>query len=193
MTFPLTHWVNPRATIASTFQHNDIEYATHGAVTALKMIQDMGYTFEQLKTMTVLDYGCGTGRMSRVLTPLFKHVYAYDPVHECIKEGLKECSGMKFPNLTMAYDWNMIPEDIDIAISVSVIEHLVDKDANIMIANLSKKVKGKTSILYSLVKNQTVIRPYLDDEQLATDTYLKREKPDSRIHGAIVDFKVKHR
>ena len=192
MAFNLDHWRNPRGTIANNFRKHDIEYATHGAVEALKILKFTDFSIQDMAKMTILDYGCGTGRMARPLTALFKHVYAYDPVKECIQEGLKECGGMKFKNLTLTHDFTQIPK-VDFAISISVMEHLTDEDANVMIANLSKVVQGPTAILYSLYKNKNVMYHYLTDEQLEADEKLKIARPEARITGNLVDFRHKLR
>jgi 2-polyprenyl-3-methyl-5-hydroxy-6-metoxy-1,4-benzoquinol methylase len=192
MTFKLDHWKNPRETIATNLRNHDMEYATHGAIEALKILKFTDFSIKQMANMTVLDYGCGTGRMARPLTALFKHVYAYDPQPECIREGGKECGELKFKNLTMTHDFNIIPE-VDFAISISVIEHLSDEDAKVMISNLAKVVNGPTAILYSLSKNKSVMYPYLTDEQLEADAQLKIKRPESRISGNLVNFRIKHR
>lgn len=189
MTFKLDHWRNPRGTIATNFRDHDMEYATHGAVEALKILKFTDLSIQQMAQMTILDYGCGTGRMARPLTALFKHVYAYDPVIECIEEGLRECGEMTFRNLTMTSDFSKIPQ-VDFAVSFSVIEHLTDADATVMIENLRKVVNGPTAILYSLSKNRNIITPYLNAEQIARDDDLRKNKPQSRISGNLIDFRV---
>ncbi|QDJ96533.1 SAM-dependent methyltransferase [Xanthomonas phage Xoo-sp13] len=192
MTLPLTHWTNPRATIASVFADNDIEYATHGALEALKLLRLTDLSIKDMAKMTILDYGCGTGRMSRVYTGLFKHVYAYDPVIECIAEAKRECAGIKFNNLTLTNDLKEIPK-VDFAVSLNVIEHLTDIDANIMITNLKKLVKGDTAILFSLSKNTRVMTPYLTDSQLEEQAIFQKCNPSSKIYSALVDFKTPKR
>lgn len=188
MTLPLSHWKNPRSTIASVYEHNDIEYATHGALEALKILRLTDYSIKDMAQMTILDYGCGTGRMARVFTGLFKHVYAYDPVMECIEEGARECK-IQFKNLTMTTDLSVVPE-VDFAVSFNVIEHLTDADAKVMIANLKRLVKGDTAILYSMSKNSEVMSSYLTDEQIQERNNFQKCNPSSRIHGALVKFRL---
>ncbi len=189
MSFGLDHWRNPRATIAGNLRKLDMEYATHGAVEAFKILKLTDFSVPQMMQMKVLDYGCGTGRMARPLTGLFKRVYGYDPVRECIREGERECQGLKFPTLTLTNNFKDIPK-VDFAVSISVIEHLSDDDANVMIANLASVVEGKTAILYSLYKNQKVMYPYLTEEQLELDEKIKKDKPEARITGNLVDFRT---
>ena len=189
MSFGLDHWRNPRATIAGNFRKMDFEYATHGAVEALKILQFTDFSIPQMRQMSVLDYGCGTGRMARPLTGLFNQVYGYDPVRECIREGERECQGMRFPNMKLTNNFNEIPT-VDFAVSISVIEHLTDEDAKVMIANLAKVVNGTTAILYSLYKNEKVMYPYLTNEQLELDEKIKKDKPLARITGNLVDFRT---
>lgn len=192
MTFKLDHWRDPRATIATNLRRHDMEYATHGAIEALKILKLTDFSIQEMAQMTILDYGCGTGRMARPLTALFKHVYAYDPVAECITEGKKECGLLKFKNLTMTSDFKDIPK-VDFAISINVIEHLTDTDAQVMIDNLARVVDGPTAILYSMSKNKNVLAPYLTKEQKEADIQLKTKNPASRISGNLIDFRVTQR
>lgn len=168
MPFPLNHWKDPRGTIACKFKGNDMEYATHGAFQSLIFLANLGIRLDQLSEATVLDYGCGTGRIARPLTAIFKKVYAYDPVPECIETGKKECAQLEFPNLVMTSDLSEIPE-VDYALSVSVIEHLIDSDAQVMIANLKRLVRYETVLWYSVKNNARVLDQYRSQEQIARD------------------------
>jgi 2-polyprenyl-3-methyl-5-hydroxy-6-metoxy-1,4-benzoquinol methylase len=159
MALPIEHWKNPRGTIACNFEGNDIEYATHGALQSMHVLAHLDMLPSDLSQLTVLDYGCGTGRIARPLTALFKTVYAYDPVPECIAWGLQECSHLPFHNLVMTSDLTQIPE-VDVAFSVNVIEHLTDPDAEIMIANLQRLVRGPTIMWHSLYKNRKVLQSH---------------------------------
>lgn len=168
MAFPLSHWKNPRQTIACMYKNNDIEYATHGAMQSLIALSHLDYKMGDFRNMTILDYGCGTGRMARPLASVFKTVYAYDPVVECIELGKTECGMMKFNNLVLTANFDDIPE-VDIAYSVNVIEHLTDADADVMISNLKSRVRGDTVLWYSIAKNSKVLRPFLSKEQSEED------------------------
>src|SRR5208283_3179326 len=101
MTFPLDHWRDPRATIATRYQKSDIDYITHGGLVAMEVVRGLQIPPDRAGRMTLLDFGCGTGRISRILAGYFGKVIAYDPVQECIEVGKKECS-VPIPNCQMS-------------------------------------------------------------------------------------------
>ena len=53
MAFNLDHWRNPRGTIANNFRKHDIEYATHGAVEALKILKFTDFSIQDMAKMTI--------------------------------------------------------------------------------------------------------------------------------------------
>ena len=168
MPFPLDHWKNPRKTIATIFEKNDMAYATHGAIIAMEAIKAMNLLPSEMAEMTLLDYGCGTGRASRVLSHLFKEVHAYDPVKECIDLASKECPGLTFSNVKYYTNINDVPE-VDIAVSINVIEHLNAYDAERMIDNLRNKVNGKSYIWHFIKRNLTMLDAYYPTEEMRNE------------------------
>lgn len=161
---PKSHWTNPRRSIATSLRHHDIAYATHGAMQGVQALRSlMGYM-----DGTALDYGCGTGRVGRVLTPAFKHVYGYDPVPETIAVGKHEADPLTFHNLTLTCNIDAVPE-VDCALSVNVIEHLSDGDAREMLDNLIRKVRGDTVLWYHPIYNRCVLSPWLTDSNKRED------------------------
>ena len=169
MTFSLEHWKNPRQTIATKFKNNDIAYATHGAMLAMEALCYINKPAGQLKSLKLLDYGCGTGRVARVLSGLFGEVYAYDPVKECIDLAKTECVGINFHNIRYTSNINDIPS-VDMAICINVIEHLTDIDVQRLVSNLKNKVSGPTYLWYSTVKNKNFMNKYLTKEQILEDS-----------------------
>lgn len=168
MTFDLAHWKNPRQTIATKFQHNDIAYATHGAMMAMEALRFINKPAGELRKLKLLDYGCGTGRVARVLSGVFGEVYGYDPVKECIDLAKTECPGMEFPKVKYSHQFNDMPT-VDMAVCINVIEHLNDNDAAILVANLKNKVTGPTYLWYSTSKNKRFMDKYLTREQVSED------------------------
>jgi 2-polyprenyl-3-methyl-5-hydroxy-6-metoxy-1,4-benzoquinol methylase len=167
-------WNFPRLTIASSLIDNDLGYATSGALSASFCLSKFDFKPSYSKTLTILDYGCGTGRVSRPLTPLFKKVIAFDPSSECIKllkEENEKCRGLSdytFVNMIATSDPNEIPE-CDVAICINVIEHLKEEDAEILIGILKKKVKGEVLVAYNQ-KVKNIINRYLTQEQIEEDS-----------------------
>lgn len=168
MTFTLDHWKNPRLTIATKFQHNDIAYATHGAILAMEALRFINKPAGELRKLKLLDYGCGTGRVARVLSGVFGEVYGYDPVKECIELAKTECQGINFNNIRYFTEINDSPK-ADIAICINVIEHLTDLDAQVLVSNIKNKVDGPTYLWYSTTKNKNFMDKYLSREQVLED------------------------
>jgi 2-polyprenyl-3-methyl-5-hydroxy-6-metoxy-1,4-benzoquinol methylase len=169
MPFDIHHWDNPRAAISTVYKDNDFAYATHGgyaAIFALSFFKN--YKISDFKEMTILDFGCGTARMSRTLTPLFKHVYAYDPNKECLKEAEAEAikANLKPNNLTVTGNFDDIPE-CDICFSINVMEHLDFPSAEDMLKKLKEKVKYESLIWYSVSKNERNIKKLLSPQRWA--------------------------
>lgn len=163
---PKSHWRNPRKAIASNLRHHDIAYATHGALQAMQVLRQLAVT----SGSSVLDYGCGTGRIARVLTPVFARVYGFDPVPETIAVGNTEAMPLTFSNLVLTTNLDQVPE-VDDAFSVNVIEHLSDSDAEEMIDNLKVKVRHNTVLWYHPQHNRTVLDRYLSDNDKRDDDW----------------------
>lgn len=166
MTFDLNHWRNPRATIATSLRGNDLAYATHGALQVGAMLRTLGQL--PAATATLLDYGCGTGRIGRCATSLFSNVHGYDPVPECIAVGMKEASPINPPNLALTSDWSTVPE-CDNGMSVNVMEHLTPEAQRVMIEHLREKVRGQTVIWYRPATNGEALARWLTAAQRKSD------------------------
>jgi 2-polyprenyl-3-methyl-5-hydroxy-6-metoxy-1,4-benzoquinol methylase len=161
MPYGLKHWDDPRASIATKHQKNDFAYVSRGANIAMYVLKHFNITPSEAKNMTVLDYGCGTGRAAAFLSLIFGKSVGYDPNPNCIKVAKEEnaISDIHLPNLVLTTKINEIPQ-CDIAFSTNVIEHLNQEDAEVMVNALKLKVKGKSLIWYSPVNNP-VLQPYI--------------------------------
>lgn len=161
MAFPLEHWNNPRHTIASRYEDNDFAYVTHGAKCAMQVLTHCNILASEAKHMTILDYGCGTGRTALFLSYYFGKVIGYDPNEYCIQEALKENekSDVRKGNLIFTSDLKTVPK-CHLAYSINVIEHLPRDTAFEMIANLKEKVNDYSLLWYSPKRNK-LLEPYI--------------------------------
>ena len=170
MPFPLSHWSRPRATIACRHKDDDFAYALHGAQMAALAVQKLDRLPSVLSGLTCVDYGCGTGRISRVLASYFKSVVGYDPNPECIDEAGQECPGIQIDNLKFTNDLAAVPR-CNVAVSVNVLEHLDDKDAQIAIDAMLDHASVAV-VWYSMERNKRVMAPHLTPEQIEQDSAL---------------------
>jgi 2-polyprenyl-3-methyl-5-hydroxy-6-metoxy-1,4-benzoquinol methylase len=161
MTYDLTHWDNPRAAIATKYVNNDFAYVSRGANIAFYILKEFNISPNEAKDLTVLDYGCGTGRAAAFLALIFKTSVGYDPNINCIKvakeENLK--SELNVHNLILTDNVANIPQ-CDIAFSTNVIEHLDYAAQQIMIDTLKSKVTGKSLLWYNPAMNNK-LEPYI--------------------------------
>lgn len=79
------------------------------------------------KSMTVLEIGCGAGRMTQPLADLFGHVHAVDVSDEMIARAKKRLSGVENVSLyaTNGVDLSALGEaQLDFALSFVVFQHI---------------------------------------------------------------------
>jgi SAM-dependent methyltransferase len=175
MPYDLKHWDNPRATIACIFKDNDIGYMVHAHWCISQVLSFIDKKPSELSSLSILDYGCGTARMSKLLAHYFKSVIAYDPNKNCIKEALKEkdkCNdGIKIVKNNLLHMSNIdhllkhYLYFFDYIISVSVLEHL-DDDVVEKEFNRMKELLKKDGIIYLWLhtkRNELFIKKYLDN------------------------------
>ena len=151
MPFDLDHWKNPRKTIASEFQNNDFGYLNHAYKVAGEILRFVDLKPTHMRTMSLLDYGCGTGRISMALSHAFNRVVGYDPVPECIAVAHSDKQRSIGRTVTMnnlSFHSNFTELDgktFDVIVSVSVLEHLTLADQIIALRNIHSAM-GESSL-----------------------------------------------
>ncbi len=164
MSFSLDHWKNPREKIATKFHNNDFGYVLHGALQAWELLRAMNYNFKSDCDLSVLDYGCGTGRVSRILAFYFKQVDGYDPVKECIieseREALKAQGITKKPRL-LTCELSELTDVYDLVLCANVLEHLNPEEFQTALANISNLLlEGGVCYLWA----HKILNSYFFDE-----------------------------
>lgn len=179
----LSHWDDPRSSIATKYLNNDFAYVSRGASIAMDVLKLLDITPSQAKKMTILDYGCGTGRAASFLSRIFGKVIGYDPNINCIATAAREeeLSDQRNKNVIFTSDINQIPV-CDVAFSTNVIEHLSANDCMIMIKTLGEKVSGQTILWYE-PKSNVLLEPYIKSSKWS-DKY----NSEGRIQIDFFDF-----
>lgn len=124
MRFDAKRWSEPRKSIATGL--NDIQYATHGALIAVEVLKYFKEHPSHFKDKSLLDFGCGTGRIARILSKAFAKVEAYDPSRQCYDLACTECPSterMGFHNVTYHNRLDYVGI-CDYGISSNVFEHI---------------------------------------------------------------------
>ena len=132
MAFTKEHWKEPRNTISNDLKNNDFAYISHGAKQFTDLLKLINKPVNELSNKSFLDFGCGTGRINRLSTYVFKESFGYDPVTECIDEAIKELeltnrevSLIDSSKLIQTNTFEDIPKKyFDYISSMNVFEHL---------------------------------------------------------------------
>ena len=188
MPFDLNHWRKPRQTIATRFKDDDISYATHGALVAMECVRRLGIPGSKAASMHLLDYGCGTGRMARVLSGYFGKVTAFDPVSECISTGINECS-IPIHNIAYTDQVDHLPLGAyDVIVSVNVLEHLKPEDQQIMLKTIKRVAKpGAVLLLWYAIRanRQVLLENFGHGSWVAEDDNFILNHPESHINTRV--------
>lgn len=156
--FDQNHWTNPRGTIANVYENNDYGYVFHATSILIDVLEFADLTILDCKNLKVLDYGCGTGRVTRQFALTGAQVVGYDPVVECINESERELEkiGNRYKNpLLLTSSVELINNTFDLIFSVNVIEHLEPADVEIAISNMEEMLNnnGQMIVWIHITKN----------------------------------------
>ena len=130
MTFTLDHWDRPRATIANRYEGNDAGYALGGVLAAANVLRMTPWSLAELRQKAALDFGCGTGRLTRALAAFLGHVDGYDPSVQCISVARVETERADVPKVAERLTWMVQPPDgpYDLVVCTCVLYHLTDDE-----------------------------------------------------------------
>jgi len=87
---PDPNWPNPRAVIAPDLKDNDLAYSIAGAWHAAAIIRGLDLRPSDLAKLTLMDVGCGTGKLTRILHMFVQRADGYDPVPQCVDAAREE-------------------------------------------------------------------------------------------------------
>lgn len=107
------------------FEHSGRESVQHHVVDDLERI----VSGRDPKTMTVLEIGCGAGRMTRPLAEVFGHVHGVDVSGEMIAQARERLAGLDNVRLhhTNGLDLSVLGDTpLDFAMSFIVFQHIPD-------------------------------------------------------------------
>jgi SAM-dependent methyltransferase len=85
---------------------------------------------EHLRDMRVVDYGCGTGRLARLIAPFCRHLTLVDVSAEALKECQRRFGHLSHVEYRLAdgSDW-VIPEAVDYVYSYAALIYFSDADS----------------------------------------------------------------
>jgi len=127
MVYDLAHWEEPRNVIGWDLTEN--QYQLEGVAYAIDIVRSLNLSWKEMAQSTILDFGCGTGRVARPLSLMFREAWAYDPQRNCILVALKECRSTQANGGSIAlgnlfYTSQLPKKKFDYVCSTGVMEHL---------------------------------------------------------------------
>lgn len=106
------------------------QYITQGGLMAVTDLRDFRMPWCEFSRCALLDFGCGTGRVSRIMSAAFLTVVGYDPSERILamaEREVQETKHISFQNVRFVRD--LEGEGLfRFVISHNVFEHLCDVD-----------------------------------------------------------------
>lgn len=158
MSFPQHHWNNPRETIAVKYKDNDYGYTMHAAKIVNNILEYIDEPHSSLKNKSILDYGCGTGRMASLMSFVFDETYGFDVNENCISMAYTDLSKVDFQYRNLSFGTEVPDKQYDYVYSVSVLEHLDQASFIEAMCNITRLTKNKAILWFSYTKNPLMDR-----------------------------------
>ena len=117
-------WTDPRKVIAPNGERDDLTYGMAGALQASVILRVLNMPPRDLAKLSLIDVGCGTGKVTRVLRLFVNGADGYDPKPQCIEAARAEAARCAWQPTPPSY-YNAIPDrTYDIIICTDVIPGL---------------------------------------------------------------------
>lgn len=162
------NWRSPRRSISTSYFENDYGYVLHAAMKFMEFLFITRMSVDALRGKRILDYGCGTGVMARILALTGAHVVGYDPTSECIAQGLviekKKAPPTSLTPKLLTSDLEKIGDNFDIVVCISVLPHLTRADQDLAIKNIINSLK-EGGVCYLWVHKHTHL-PLIDKDEI---------------------------
>lgn len=140
------------------------QYLTQGMWLAAEMLRLLDKPLTEVKELTCLDFGCGTGRTTRPLSFFFKSVVGYDPNSACIRIAREEVlpfPRMSLSNVSFTDDAEMLKPEyaghLDVGIATNVFQHLRGKELLEAFALFRRSVRKGGTMIYNVSKGADAI------------------------------------
>jgi 2-polyprenyl-3-methyl-5-hydroxy-6-metoxy-1,4-benzoquinol methylase len=143
---------------------NNLQYQLHGIQMALRVLRETGATLTEARRLDVLDYGCGSGKVSRPLALMFRRVVGYDPSEACIDTARTECPPWpqcSLSNLCYISALNTA-EGFDVVCAVNVLEHMTEIGSLTALDQIKTQLKpcGMAILWIDPVRNKGLAREF---------------------------------
>lgn len=182
-------WRYPRDTIAQVYKDNDYGYIFHGGMLFVEFLRAYNKNMNELRGKKILDYGCGTGRVSRFLALTGAQVYGYDPTPECVAEADNE--SLKVPPTSLkpvqfTCDFSQVGDEFDIAVCINVLSHLTMENQDLAIRNIVGSLKENGTCFLWVHKNCHL--PMIDRDIIRSQTTNTVIVKGVKINGRITQY-----
>ena len=187
---PTSSWSKPRLSIAKNYHDNDFGYVFRNTRLFIDFLAYSGHTIKDLRGKKILDFGCGTGTLARMLALTGARVTGYDPTPECITEALviepTLIAKTQLAPRLLTSSWDQVEYNFNIVICVDVLSYLDTAQHRTAIDQIIESLKDG-GVCYLWVNKHTTTLPVSnreDMQQSASDTVvLEGIKQDGKIES----------
>ncbi len=160
-----TKWSKPRAS-----RNNDFGYVFRTTRLFIDFLTYSGFTTKDLRSKKILDFGCGTGTLARMLALTGAKVYGYDPTPECIAEALVIEAGLipttQLTPKLLTSDWQKVGNNFNLVLCADVLPYLDEQQHQLAMDRIVNSLKDGGSC-YLWINKKTTVLPISNPEDMA--------------------------